>query len=194
MRIKAFGSRRRLVSAAVALAGVTALSLAPIPAQASSPTQVFNFGNHLCLDDYGYSTAAGARVVIWGCNGGGNQKWTEMVFTSPLSNFQYPDTIALIRNQYSNMCLDVQGFVLSNGTGAIQWPCDTNDQAQWFKVRSSGQGPSTWFLSVSGMYLDDPYQTSNWGTQVWFWQYNGSVAQIWNGSTFTPTTTMGVSG
>ena len=33
------------------------------------------YGNK-CLDVPGHSTAAGAKVQIWDCNGGANQQWT----------------------------------------------------------------------------------------------------------------------
>jgi glucosylceramidase len=35
-----------------------------------------NAGSNKCLDVIGNSTADGARLQIWTCTGGANQRWT----------------------------------------------------------------------------------------------------------------------
>jgi hypothetical protein len=177
------------VSAVIAAASLAVVSLLPTAAQASNtagtPTQVYNFGNNLCLDDGGFATAPGSRVIIWGCNGYLNQKWVETVYSScPLSIPGY-GACASIQNKYSNLCLDVQGSSTTNGALAIQWPCNIKDAAQMFTISPSGQGIRIFFIrAIIGTCLDDPYNTSNWGTQVWFWQCNTSIAQTWGAATF----------
>jgi hypothetical protein len=172
-----------LASGAV-LAVAAVASLLPVPARAAfPPTQVYNYGNGLCLDDYGYSTAAGAKVVIWPCNGGSNQQWIESTFTCTGTG----QTCAMIQNQYSHLCLDVKGGSGANGTLAIQWPCNPTDTAQEFFIQPATviAPPRNWWIhSWLGPVLDDPYQSAQAGTQVWFWNLNYTVAQVWYAYTF----------
>jgi hypothetical protein len=70
-----------------------------------------------CVDINGGSTANGARVQLWDCNGGTNQRWTHT------ANRQL--------QVYGNKCLDVSGQGTTNGTAAIIWDCHGGTNQQW---------------------------------------------------------------
>ncbi len=46
------------------------------PSLGGRPTALFNRGSGKCLDDPGWSTTNGTRMVIWSCDGYRNQAWT----------------------------------------------------------------------------------------------------------------------
>src|SRR5579859_7566117 len=102
-------------------------------------------GDHgKCLDDAGASTANGAKVDIWTCNGTVAQRWS-----------------------FTNGALSVQGKCLDDasqgGAGAklVIWTCNGH-KAQTWTHRSSGE----YVLKLNGLCLTDPGGSSVNGTQV----------------------------
>ena len=77
------------------------------------------YGNK-CLDVAGQSTTAGAKVEIWTCNGGNNQKW----------NINSDGTITGVQ---SGLCLDVTSGATANGTKVEIWTCNGGSNQQWVR-------------------------------------------------------------
>jgi hypothetical protein len=77
-----------------------------------------------CLAIGGGSTAAGAALILWPCNGGYEQLWS----VKPS-----PDGLAdILVNYKSRQCLAIPHASLSPGVGAIQWPCNGGDEQKWY--------------------------------------------------------------
>ena len=94
LRSRCLKSRR--LGGLLAVAAAVGEGLPAAPQAAASLTQITNFGTNptglqrnvnsngtitgaqsgLCLDMTGASTANGALVELWSCNGGSNQQWT----------------------------------------------------------------------------------------------------------------------
>ncbi|MCO8276213.1 ricin-type beta-trefoil lectin domain protein [Actinoplanes sp. TRM 88003] len=70
-----------------------------------------------CLDSP-TSASAGSKVQIWACNGGSNQQWT----------FQANGTV---RNNQSDLCLDVNNNQTANGALTLLWTCTGAANQQW---------------------------------------------------------------
>ncbi|MCJ0867795.1 ricin-type beta-trefoil lectin domain protein [Streptomyces sp. AP-93] len=64
-----------------------------------------------CLDIDGNSTAPGALVQLWDCNGAGGQVWAQQADGS-------------LRNPQSGLCLDAPGGNTANGTRLQTWHCN----------------------------------------------------------------------
>jgi hypothetical protein len=71
-----------------------------------------------CLDVSGNSTADGAKVQLWSCNGGANQNWQA-------------STDGSLRNPRSGKCLDVSGGGSSDGTLVNLWSCHGGANQKW---------------------------------------------------------------
>jgi glucose/arabinose dehydrogenase len=82
------------------------------------PTHVTN----MCADVSGRSTASGADVVQWTCNGQTNQQF---VFNHLGSG------IYEIRALHSNLCLAVVGDSSTNGADVVQETCDNSSGQRW---------------------------------------------------------------
>ena len=70
-----------------------------------------------CLDITGASTANGALIELWQCNGGANQQWQA-------SNGE-------LVNPASGKCLDDPGSNTANGTQLDLWTCNGGANQQW---------------------------------------------------------------
>ena len=169
-----------------------------------------------CLDVTGDSTAAGAQVELWDCNGGGNQKWV-----------QQPNGSLL--NPQSGLCLDDPADNTANGTQLQIYTCN-GTPAQQYSVNGGGMidGPGGQCVDVAGpddgangavvdLYTCQSYAVDqHWyyntvsstlqtlgrcldiigsgsitvGTKVDLWDCNGGANQVWkpqsNGSLLNP--------
>jgi hypothetical protein len=119
--------------------------------------------------------ARGARAQVWeqaglpGSNGSlANQSWTVMAVAGG-------DEVQL---KGTNLCLDVAGFGITNGTHVQLWTCNGGVDQQW-KPRSGGQLEAVYATTKSGhvMVLDDPGAGGN-GTKLQIWQSNGRAQQL----------------
>ncbi|MBO0729838.1 MAG: RICIN domain-containing protein [Acidimicrobiaceae bacterium] len=142
---------------------------------------LYNGSNWMCVDDPGWSTSWGTQMQLWGCTGGANQKWKEMIVTECTYGGDYCWNDVMIQNQYSGLCLGVYGDSNADWTSAIQWACDPNDNAELFRVFPSTNGPPYWVLCVinTGTCLNDPGQSANYGTQLIFYHNDYTAAEIW---------------
>jgi hypothetical protein len=115
----------RIGGAALAMSATAfALIASPGIAQAATWGRMQN-GYRLCLDDTNYSKTEGNQIQVYTCNGLATQNW---------HIYDYKDTSNgaiefMFQVQQSGMCLDeYQG----TGSKVVQWPCNTNDTAQWW--------------------------------------------------------------
>jgi non-reducing end alpha-L-arabinofuranosidase len=130
-------------------------------AQTSAPTGPITAGDDSakCVDDNARSTADGAKIQLWDCNGGPNQQWTIE-----------PDGTL----QVYGMCMDITGANYSNGTNIELWTCNGGANQQWQATNGTLVNPA------SGKCLDDPnFNTAN-GTQLDLWTCNGGSNQQWH--------------
>jgi hypothetical protein len=144
----------------------------------TSPTTLVRKGSEKCLDVNGSSTANGAKIQQWVCNGTNAQ------------SFKFEDRGSgtyRLRNVSSNKCLDVTDGGTSNGTKVQQWSC-SSDSEQKFKIEDLGGGYARLINTKSNKCLDVNGGSSADGTQVQIWSCNGGDAQSWKvaGGTTTP--------
>lgn len=114
-------------------------------------------GKHsgMCLDDTNGSGSSGNQMQIWGCNGLANQgwhvwdgKWCNSHQGSPTlcgAGIGFPVAFVMLQNQKSGLCLNLMGGAnAGNGAAVAQWPCNANDQNQWWELFSTGT--STYYI------------------------------------------------
>jgi Ricin-type beta-trefoil lectin domain/Cellulase (glycosyl hydrolase family 5) len=116
-----------------------------------------------CLDVPGRSTANGALLQIWDCNGGSNQQWTY------LSNGEL--------QVYGGKCLDVPGHATAAGTRVEIWDCNGGANQLW-NLNSDG----TVVGRESGLCLDVTGNGTANGAPVEIWTCNGGSNQRWTRS------------
>ena len=129
--------RNRASLAGTALLTVALLTVSPVTEPAEAAPAVYEptwasvdqrwtptaaqelrvYGNK-CLDAGNQGTADGTQVVIWGCNGGANQKWTL-------------NADGGITGVQSGKCLDANAAGTANGTRTILWTCHGRDNQKW---------------------------------------------------------------
>jgi hypothetical protein len=130
------------------------------PASSSGATGPITAGDDSakCVDDNGLSTANGAKIQMWDCNGGTNQQWT----------VASDGTL-----QVYGKCMDITGANYNNGTNIELWQCNGGANQQWQAENGTLVNPA------SGKCLDDPgFNTAN-GTQLDLWTCNGGTNQQW---------------
>ncbi|KIF71533.1 ricin B lectin [Streptomyces sp. AcH 505] len=111
-----------------------------------------------CLDVNAGSSANGAAVQIWGCNGTDAQIWSART----------DGTLRAL-----GKCLDATGAGTANGTKIEIWDCNGGTNQQWQVYNGGYRNP------VSGRCLDDPAASTTDGTQLVLWDCNGSANQKW---------------
>ena len=128
--------------------------------------QYANSNSRMCLSVAGGgSTADGADVIQWSCNGGSEQQWKW--------------TDGQLVNWKSGKCLSVAGGgSTANGADIIQWSCNGNPEQQWTyhphtSEWSNGNGK---YLSVSGS------GSTVAGAQIIQWSATGGAEQKWSAS------------
>jgi hypothetical protein len=122
-----------------------------------------------CLDVAKGSTAAGANVQQWTCNGLAPQDWT---FTGKGSGY------FTLTSKVSGKCLDVYHGSTTPGANVQQWTCNGTNAQLW---RAVGVGRSYYsFVSkVSGLCLDVAAGSTSAGANVEQWTCNHLAPQIW---------------
>jgi O-glycosyl hydrolase len=118
-------------------------------------------GSGRCLDVPNQSQTNGTQVIIWDCNGGANQQWTQ------LSNGAL--------QVYGTKCLDVLGHATAPGSVVAIWDCNGGANQQW-TVNTDG----TIVGLESGLCLDVTGQGTANGTLVEIWTCNGGSNQRWS--------------
>jgi type 1 glutamine amidotransferase len=112
-----------------------------------------------CVDISNSSTADGAKVQLWTCNGTNAQKWT----------LPGDGTIRGL-----GKCLDVSGGGTANGTVTQLWTCNGSGAQQW-----AAQSDGTLRNPQSGRCLDAAGVSSNDGTVLHIWDCLGAANQKW---------------
>jgi hypothetical protein len=118
-------------------------------------------GSGKCLDASGHGTANGTAVVIWGCNGGVNQKWART------------DVPGILKGQESGKCVDVPAGNQTNGTRPALWDCNNGNNQVWTSTATNELRVfDAKCLEAAGGGTAD-------GTAVQIYDCNGSAAQRW---------------
>jgi hypothetical protein len=113
-----------------------------------------------CLDVPRLSQTDGTQVVIWDCNGGANQQWTQ------LSNGAL--------QVYGTKCLDVFNHSTAPGATVGIWDCNGGRNQQW-----TINGDGTIVGVESGMCLQPSAGGTANGTPVVISGCTGASAQKW---------------
>jgi lysophospholipase L1-like esterase len=114
-----------------------------------------------CADVAGSSTADGAAVQLYGCNGTGAQAWTYA-----------PGAGGAVRAL--GKCLDVSGGGTANYVKVQLWTCTGSGNQRWVTgANSSLINPQ------SGRCLDDPGSSTADRTRLQIYDCNGTGAQQW---------------
>jgi len=127
---------------------------APIGASAASGTAV------KCIDDLGDSSANGAPVVIWACDGSAAQRWTVVDGTLRING----------------ECFETEGQGTTDGTPVELGTCDGSSDQQW--AVKSGALVST----LAGKCLADPDGAIADGTRLIISTCDGGADQDWKQS------------
>jgi O-glycosyl hydrolase len=118
--------------------------------------QITGYGGK-CVDVAGASTANGAKVQLFTCNGSTAQQWTVGA----------DGTLRAL-----GKCLDVAGASSANGTKAQLYDCNGTTAQQW----TAGANSS---LMALGKCLDAAGPSSADGTQLQIWTCGGAANQRW---------------
>ncbi|MGA5817631.1 RICIN domain-containing protein [Kitasatospora sp. NPDC094028] len=117
-----------------------------------------------CLEIGGWSTADGAAVQQWSCNGGANQNWN-LVDGS-------------LVNAASGKCMEIGGWSTDNGAPAQQWDCNGGSNQKWIWTKLPGTG-YTLRNAWSGKCLDVPGGANTRGVRMQQWDCWNGNNQIW---------------
>jgi len=132
-----------------------------------------NVYSHSCLDDYGFSLAAGDPVVQYHCDGYANQRWI-IRYNPGFASFH-------LVNYYSGLCLDDYAFSTEDGNAIRQYHCDGYANQQWVVEPAPNElYPNTLFRNVySSEYLDDYAFSAAPGNVIRQYHYDGYTNQQW---------------
>jgi hypothetical protein len=142
----------------------------------TGPTTLIRKGSEKCLDVDAASTANGARIQQWSCNGTGAQSFT--IENRGNGNYR-------LRNTASNKCLDVAAGGTSNGTRIQQWTCSTSSN-QIFRIDDEAGGYFRLRHPASNKCVDVNAASSADAAQVQLWSCNSTAAQSWKLGTGSP--------
>jgi hypothetical protein len=122
-----------------------------------------------CLDVARSSTAAGANVQQWTCNGASAQDWR--LISDASGDFTL---IAMA----SGKCLDVANGSTAAGANVQQWTCNGTNAQLWEAV-GVGRSYYSFISNVSGLCLDVAGGSTVSGAYVQQWFCNHLAPQIW---------------
>ncbi|MGP3920275.1 family 43 glycosylhydrolase [Nonomuraea sp. 10N515B] len=151
-------------------AGVTLAGPAGETAATPSAYRIVNRNSGKCLDVSGASSADGADVIQWSCNGGTNQQWR----IEDLGN----DTSRLV-NVRSGKVLDVNACGSADGTNIQQWSW-LNNNCQKFRMIVTDQDGWVRLVNVSsGKVADVAGCGTADGADVRQWSWLNNNCQQW---------------
>ncbi|GGN12463.1 hypothetical protein FHR83_003594 [Actinoplanes campanulatus] len=150
----------RCVSKLAILVSVLAVGTAAAPTAAVADTiEIRSTLNNRCLDIKDWNPGNGAKVQMWDCHGGANQKWN-MVGNQ-------------IRSQLNNRCLDIEGWNSGNGAKVQMWDCHGGANQRW---QRSGRLIKS---ELNNRCLDiEGWNPAN-GAKVQMWDCHGGANQQW---------------
>lgn len=105
------------------------------------PTHIPSGTTARCADVNGRSTASGADIIQWTCNGQTNQQFR---FTHMGSG------IYEVRPVHSNLCMAVVGNSSANGADVVQLTCNGQSGQRWLARAVSGQSGVFELLAQTG--------------------------------------------
>jgi chitinase len=120
--------------------------------------QITGYGGR-CVDVAGASTANGAAIQLYDCNGTNAQQWTVATDGSLRS---------------LGKCLDVAAAGTANGTQIQLYDCNGTGAQTWQRSGSTLVNPA------SGRCLDATGPSSANGTRLQIWDCTGGANQQWN--------------
>jgi hypothetical protein len=144
-------------AAASAWLGTTTTTPPTTPPVGGATGQITGFGGK-CVDVAGASSANGAAVQLYDCNGTGAQQWTVGADT----------TLRAL-----GKCMDVTGAGTANGTKVQLYDCNGSNAQKWTR---SG---ATLVNAGSGKCLDATGPSSANGTRLQIWTCSGGSNQNW---------------
>jgi hypothetical protein len=151
-------SRLPIVVGGTVLALVTTVMMIPGAAHAATGT-ITGYGGK-CVDVAAASTANGAAVQLYDCNGSSAQQWNV-------------GTDGTIRGL--GKCLDAASAGTANGTLTQIWDCNGSGAQQW-RVSTSGD-----IVNVpANKCLDAAGPSSANGTRLQLWTCTGAANQKWS--------------
>ena len=161
MYVKSIGLTRgvRLLGIAFLSTLLLAAVLAPSRALASGDFTLQSKMNNKCLEITGFSNDNGAKVGMWDCWGGANQRW-------------YWDGDR-IRNKFNNKCLEIYALSNDNGARAGMWDCWGGANQEWYwdgdQIRSK----------FNNKCLEITFFNNDNGAQAGMWDCWGGANQRW---------------
>ena len=139
-----------------------------LPDADPTPKSLQSVHSGLCIDVSAVSTANGANIQQWQCNGGGNQQWLAQ------ANGNYINLVA----QHSGKCLDVTDLSTLTGANIQQWECNGVEGQQWTK-EVYGDGSFRLRSRLSSLCVDiSGYSNSNGGNLIQ-WTCHDGANQRW---------------
>jgi hypothetical protein len=147
-------------------------------AQAQENGDVVNFvsSKGYCLDVQGASTTNGARVILWPCHTGDNQRW----YLEEVPQGSFVDGIYfLVRSVHSGKCLDVRGASTQDGADVIQWDCHYGPNQLWqFRKLFWNEPEDTLVSKGSERCLDIRDRRDASGTALQQWECHDGENQL----------------
>jgi hypothetical protein len=123
-----------------------------------------------CADVVSGSTADGAEIIQYTCNGGGNQQWQ---IQSTGGGYHQ------IMSWSSGKCLDVDGSSTADGAQLIQWPCNGQPNQQW-ELRDAGGGHVQLVARHSGKCADVTSGSTENSARLKQYECHGGTNQQWS--------------
>ncbi|HEX6277035.1 MAG TPA: PQQ-dependent sugar dehydrogenase [Polyangiaceae bacterium] len=105
------------------------------------PTHIPTGTTARCADVNGRSTASGADIIQWSCNGQTNQQFSFVHLGSGIYE---------IRAIHSNLCMGVVGNSSANGADVVQLTCNSQSGQRWLVRPVSGQAGVFELLAQTG--------------------------------------------
>ncbi|MFF5173658.1 RICIN domain-containing protein [Micromonospora sp. NPDC000089] len=90
--------------------------------------ELFSRPTGKCVGVSGGSTAAGAHVIEWDCNGNLDQRW----YWRSTGAWQDGWPAYNLVNEKSGLCLGISGGSRAQGAIAVQWSCNGNPDQRWY--------------------------------------------------------------
>ena len=90
--------------------------------------ELFSRATGKCVGVAGGSTAQGAYVVEWDCNGSTDQRWSWRSTGATVGGWPVYHLV----NVKSGRCLGISGGSTAQGALAVQWTCNGNPDQSWY--------------------------------------------------------------
>lgn len=162
-----------LLVAVVMAAAIFADSSQRVEAHTVSGVQLVVQASGKCMQPVGMSQGNGAKMEQRACSGSTAQKWSIIPTADP--------AVHIIKNDYSQKCLDIDAFNPYDGLRMQQWACN-GDVAQNFVAPTCA---GCWGVIVTVLQPQTPRCVDlKWADQadgawIWLWPCNNELAQNW---------------